>query len=127
MTEFISQANCGNSPKMKLIEDFHRANAHADAETLLAMVSDKFHWDHVGSQQITGKTNFKRYLEALAADQSIRTYSLKTVLSHGRYGASDGEIVLLNGDRLAFCDIFEFANASGKQIQHVKTYLVPLS
>ncbi|MEJ2757198.1 MAG: hypothetical protein P8046_01840 [Anaerolineales bacterium] len=127
MTDFISQASCGNSPKMRLIEAFHRATAHADTQSLLAMITDEFQWELIGTQSIYSKTNIESYLGTLAEDQSIKTYTLYTVLSHGRYGASEGEAELLDGNCLAFCDIFEFANASGKQIQHVKTYLVPLS
>ena len=127
MTEFTSIANCGNSPKMQLIEAFHRANAHVDKQTLLDMVTDDFQWDLIGSQSIYGKANFDSYLDALAEDMSIATYSLHTVLSHGRHGSANGEVQTVDGARMAFCDMIEFANAKGTQIKRIRRYLVPLT
>jgi len=126
MTTSISQANCGNPPKMQFIEAFHHATAQGEIETLLTMVTDDVEFDLIASQTIKGKEDLERYLQTEVANRSIKRYTLASVLSHGRHGAASGEVETESGERFAFADFVEFSSASGKQIKSIQRYIISL-
>lgn len=125
MTKIFVETDCGNSPKMKFLRDFNIAIAKRDTPFLLDCVVEEITWNLVGERQIVGKTEFEEALMQMY-DGEIAQLTIHSVMSHGKAGAVNGELVLADGQTIAFCDVYEFSNAKGSSLKAITSYSIIL-
>ena len=125
MTKIVVGTDCGNSPKMKFLRDFNIAFAQADMASLMDCVAEDIVWNMVGDRQIEGKVAFA---DAAAQMQTLNVVQLTidSVMSHGKAGAVNGELVLADGQTIAFCDVYEFSSAKGSSLKTITSYTIVL-
>lgn len=109
--------NCNNAPKRKDIRDILIASTIGDEKVLNDKLSDDFVWIVPGEVRIEGKENFiKEINEHL---QKVSSLEVKSLITHGKEGASHGTITNEHGGEIHFADMYEFE--SHKKDSKVKT------
>jgi hypothetical protein len=114
-------ADCGNSPKNKLLESVSIALMKADVPALSRTVLDDVVW-HLGTEEvIAGKSAF---LEAVRGRKHNSNASLKIfhVVTHGKVGAVNGKLRLKSKIEINFCHVFEFSSAAARTIKCIYSY-----
>ncbi|MBO6792348.1 MAG: nuclear transport factor 2 family protein [Balneolaceae bacterium] len=123
MTKIVSSPDCGNSPKMEFLKAFNIAFAKGDVEFITQSVSDDIVWDIIGDKKIVGKERFTEELERM---KNVQTSELiiHQVLSHGKEGAVNGIMKMLDGRQYAFSDFYRFTGAKGAKIKSITSYVI---
>lgn len=117
--------HCGNSPRKQFIADFNRAFAEADVEFVLDHVSDDIVWEMVGDKEVNGKTAMREVMEAMMASKAS-SMILRSVITHGREAASNGEFHYPGGGKIAFCDVYRFTKTTGNMVNRITSYATSL-
>ncbi|MEJ4088944.1 nuclear transport factor 2 family protein [Galbibacter sp. BG1] len=121
MTKIVSSPNCGNSPKMEFLKQYNIAFAEGNVAFLTKNVTDDIVWNVIGDKKIEGKENFVKELEEM---QAVKASELKLdqILSHGKEGAANGWMTMVNGKKYAFSDFYVFQSAKGEKIKSITSY-----
>ncbi len=112
--------DCDNAPKRKVIKDFILAvykNKWSEIENLL---DDKFEFDMIGEVKIKEKETLKKYLSSFI---KITELKINEILSHGKFGACNGEIIV-NEQQVNFAYFFEFKSAGKNIIAKIYEYKI---
>ncbi|PHN04899.1 DNA-binding protein [Flavilitoribacter nigricans DSM 23189 = NBRC 102662] len=117
--------DCGNSPKMQFLKDFNIAFARADIDALSAAVTEDIRWNMVGDQLIEGKAGFTAALREMSGEKP-KAMSISKVVTHGKAGAVNGQLIMQNGKKYAFCDVYEFKSVKGDRIASIDSYVIEL-
>ena len=120
------QPDCGNAPKKTFLRDFNVAFARADTPTLLAAVTDDIRWEMVGDKVISGKEAFATALEEMK-QHTASELVLDAIITHGREAAVAGTMVMADGKRFRFADIYTFRGAKGDRIAALTSYVVEVT
>lgn len=123
MLEIISTTDCGNSPKAQLLKDWNIAFAKGDTGFLLEKVTEDINWQLVGDRQIEGKIDFAAALQKMKTTKAVKL-RIDHVITHGKAGSVNGMLLLEDGKRYAFCDVYTFKNARAKQIKAIASYVI---
>ena len=126
MVNITVDADCGNSPKQTFIKDFNVAFGEGNIDYLAEHVSDTIVWEMIGDKRIEGKAAFHTELEQMQ-NTAIAAFIVKSVVTHGKVAAADGEFTIANGEHYAFCDVYEFTNAKGNSIQSIRSYVIKVN
>lgn len=117
--------DCGNSPKRAFIRDYNIAFAKGDIEFILAHASDDIIWHILGDQKIEGKEAFQKALEEMKS-YKINEITIHHIITHGKEGAVNGEMLMSDDKRYAFSDVYEFVSAGKTIIKKMYSYIVAL-
>ena len=123
MTKLTVTPDCGNAPKKTFLRDFNVAFARADIPTLLAAVTDDFAWDMIGDKRVTGKAAFAAALEEMKQHPAAELV-IDKIITHGRDAAVSGTMVMRDGKRFSFADIYTFCGAKGDMVSALVSYVV---
>jgi len=123
MMKIKISTDCGNSPKNLFLRDFSLAFTRGDSSDLLSRISNDFVLTVVGERKLQGRQALAGELESLPLNQ-VREVEISHVLSHGKTGAVDGTVALLDGGKLAVCCVFEFSSAKGDRISRIIAYII---
>jgi len=126
MMKVVLSRDCGNSPKNNLIQQLTVAFARRDVKFILDTVTDTIRWNIVGSRLIEGKPDLTEFLKQSENDK-VSLLTIHHIASHGKAGAVDGTQKLMDGELLAFCDVYGFGNTKGTLISEVTSYVIPIS
>lgn len=126
MVKIIVDVDCGNSPKQTFIKDYNIAFAEGNIHYLIEHVSDEVVWEMIGDKRIAGKDAFLAELEQMQ-DTSIAVLVIKSVVTHGKEAAADGELRMTNGDHYAFSDVYQFTSAKGDRIKTIRSYVIKVN
>ena len=126
MTKLTVTPDCGNAPKKAFLRDFNVAFARADIPTLLASVTDDFHWETVGEKRIAGKAAFAAALEEMKQHTAAELV-IDKIITHGREAAVSGTIVMGDGKHFTFAEIYTFRGAKGDSIAALTSYVVEIT
>ena len=125
MARINISADCGNSPKNTLVQQVSIALALSDAALLLDSVTDDIFWEVVGEGTINTKQGLAEALGRVEPDQ-VAELTIEHVVTHGRAGAVNGSIILMDGAARAFCDVHEFSGAKGTHVKAITSYRIDL-
>lgn len=117
MTKIQESKDCGNSPKNKFVQDV--AVALETGKITSDALSDEVSWRRGLGTIIEGK---KALLERLAEQRKPCLVIVEHAISHGRVGASCGELEFADGRRMRFSHFFEFTSAKASRIAAIKSY-----
>lgn len=123
--EIHIKPDCGNSPKREFVRDYNIAFAKGDVEFILAHTSDDIVWEIFGDQKIEGKAAFQKALEEMKSHK-IKAITIHHIITHGKEGAVNGEMLMSDDKRYAFSDVYVFASAGKTVIKKMYSYIVPL-
>ena len=126
MLKIHVEEDCGNAPKKIVLRDFNIAFAKHDRDFLLANITDHVRWTMVGDKVVEGKEHFSQALEQMAQREAVEL-TLVNILTHGASGAVDGTIMLKDGSRYDFCDVYQFSsNAKDAKIKAITSYVIQI-
>ncbi len=91
MTKVIRSADCGNSPKNRLVENLAVALATGDLRAVSGLVAGDVEWTVVGGGVFRGREAVLQALERVGGD-SILKLIVRHVVTHGKSGAVDGTV-----------------------------------
>jgi ketosteroid isomerase-like protein len=117
--------DCGNSPRKQFLVEFNRAFAEVDVEFVLEHVSDDVVWTMVGSKEISGKQAMRQAMESMMAAKAS-SMVLHSVITHGREAAANGEFHYPEGEKVAFCDVYQFTKTTGTTVKRIMSYATSL-
>ena len=89
MTKVRTNADWGNSPKNRLIQELTVAMVRADARAAGQLVTEGIEWTYIGRRPVVG---VKEFCRALARYGPASTLTIDHVIAHGNSGAVDGVI-----------------------------------
>ncbi len=125
MLKITVNADCDNAPKKLLLRDLNIAFARADVEGILDKFTDGIRWQIIGEADLRGKAAVREALEAMKSAVAAELV-IHSIITHGREGAVNGIITMEQGGSVAFCDVCQFASATGKKIKSMKSYAVEI-
>ncbi|UZR94595.1 nuclear transport factor 2 family protein [Chondrinema litorale] len=125
MVKVSMDADCGNSPKVAFLKTLNIAFAEGNVALISDSVTENIVWNMIGDKSIEGKPDFVKTLEAMKATKT-KELVLKSIVTHGKEGATNGEMILENGEKYAFCDVYEFSNAKGSAIKTITSYVIEI-
>ncbi|NNE77298.1 MAG: nuclear transport factor 2 family protein [Pricia sp.] len=123
MVKVQTKVNCGNSPKMRFIENFNMAFAKGDTAFIAKSVTDDIVWNRVGDKAIIGKEDLMQNL-TLIKDPTISEMAIEKIITHGKEGSANGTVKMTNGEIYAFADIYEFNSAKATTIKSITSFLI---
>ncbi|MCO6360963.1 nuclear transport factor 2 family protein [Roseivirga pacifica] len=126
MTKVIVDPSCGNSPKAVFVRDFNIAFGTADTDFLVQHVADDIVWTIHGDKVIEGKEAFKKAVEEMK-DYVAEEIEIASIVTHGKAAASNGEMLMKDGSRYAYCDMYEFVSPGKHIIRTLKSYVIKTS
>ena len=118
-------SDCGNSPRKKFLVDFNRAFAEGNADFVLDHVSDDIVWNMVGDKEVRGKMSMRSEMESMMVGQASAMV-LYSVITHGREAAANGEFHYPGGEKIAFCDVYQFTKTTGNSVKSITSYATSL-
>lgn len=121
MVKINISADCGNSPRKEMLRDFNIAFAKLNTEFIFNSVSENITWVIVGSNTITGKVDFETAVNGLQQN-TVAELILHRIITHGKEAAAHGEIIMNDGKRYSFCDIYEFTSASSRILKSIHSF-----
>ena len=113
--------DCGNAPRKKFLVEFNRAFAEANVDFVLDHVSDDIVWNMVGDKELHGKTSMRSEMESMMVGRAS-TMVLYSVITHGREAAANGEFHYPGGEKIAFCDVYQFTKTTGNTVKSITSY-----
>ena len=125
MPKITVHADCDNAPEKELLRDLNIAYVRADVEAILEKVSEDVSWQIVGQFEMRGKDEVRAALQHMK-DKSVSELVIENIVTQGRDAAIHGLIISDDGKRFAFCDICQFASASGEKVRSMKSYAVEI-
>lgn len=123
MVKITVGADCGNSPKKLFLKEFYTSIAQQEIEFITASLVSDIQWELVGTQIIQGKVDFLKRLQQRDRPTEL---IIQTIVTHGKEAAVNGEWIMENGKKLAFCDIYHFKAATGETIKAITSYLIEI-
>ncbi len=119
--------NCGNSPRMAIVQDLTIAVARGDVAAVREVVADDVVWEVVGGERFEGREAVAGMV-ARMGERRVTDLEIGEVLSHGKVAASSGVRTLADGSREAFCDMHTFtSSAKTGKVRRVMSYVIELS
>jgi len=88
-------------------------------------ISEDISWYMVGDRHIQGKPDFLAALEQMK-DGKAAELIIHKIITHGREGTVDGELTMADGERYAYCDLYEFSGAKGKGARSIQSYVIEI-
>lgn len=125
MPQITVHADCEDSPKKQLLRDLNIAFAKADVEAIMAVLSDDIHWHIIGEVELRGADQVR---DILLQMQSVRVRQLviDSIITDGCEAAISGTVTPESGNKVAFCDICQFASPAGDRIKSMRSYAIDI-
>ena len=117
MTKINRSADCGNSPKNKMVEDIGIALERGDAELLSSILDPEVVWSYSSSMTTTAE----KILDVLSTLDKPATLTIDHVMSHGKVGAVNG-CSERGRDEQRFCHIIEFTSTKCNGVKRIESY-----
>lgn len=118
----IGDLKCDNAPKRRIIRDVLIASTTGDEKVINEWLTEDFVWVVPGEMEIEGKDAFiKEIKEHL---QAVSSLEIRSLLSHGKEGASHGTVTNNRGGKIHFADMYEFENNKKEaRIKKITSYV----
>jgi hypothetical protein len=113
---------CDNSPKRKLIQDLFLSFVKCDYTSIYAHFAEDITWEIVGDQKLSKKDDIHQFLEHQRVRQ-VQEIFIDYVLTHGKFGAVGGKIVLTD-QIIHFADFYEFTSAASKVLNKIRSFVI---
>ncbi|MDO3386090.1 hypothetical protein QWI17_09605 [Gilvimarinus sp. SDUM040013] len=117
MTRLNRSADCGNSPKNKMVEDIGIALEMRDAEYVSSILDSEAVWSYTSS--ITNAA--EKILATLNSLDKPVALTIDHVISHGKIGAVNGFSEHGRGEQ-RFCHIIEFTSTKCNRVKRIESY-----
>ena len=118
-------SSCGNAPKKEFLRDVNIAFAEGNVAFIKASVADDIIWNMIGDKCIKGKSEFSAVLHDMKATKTEELI-INSIITHGKEGAVNGEMLLENGEKFAFCDVYEFSSAKRDSLKKITSYVIEI-
>lgn len=117
MTRIIRSADCGNSPKNKIVEDIAVALETRDINFLSTILDYDAVWNYVDGTATTAET----ILNQVSAQDKPTSLTIDRVMSHGKVGAVNG-VISQGKTKRRFCHVIEFTSVKCNQVRRIESY-----
>jgi limonene-1,2-epoxide hydrolase len=114
-------ADASSAPRKQFLVDFNKAFAESNVDYIISHVSEDVVWEMVGDKKVQGKEEMRAELESMA-EWVPDALTIHSVITHGREGAANGELSFPEDEKVAFCDVYKFADDVGNTIQYMRSY-----
>mgnify|MGYP001186285582 CR=1 FL=1 len=118
--------DCGNAPKKELLKEFTIAIFQNNKKFCLEWITDDIVWDIIGYQCFKGKNE---WLAAFRQTNQLDVQELHihNIITHGNVASLNGTLILDEGQKIAFCDVYRFSSFGKKaKIKTVTSYVIPV-
>lgn len=87
-------------------------------------LADHAQWKLVGGGSHEGKQAISQQLDNLRRDQPVELH-IHNIITHGNTAAADVTVMMQDGSRIDYCDVYRFAGFGPKaKIKEIRTYRV---
>jgi len=123
MPQIDIKPDCSNAPKKEFLRDFNIAFAEGNVELICSSVSADIEWEIFGDQRISGKEAFDKAVIEMS-DYKADKLIIHHIITHGKEAAINGEMVMGDGNKYVFCDVYEFTSVGKNEIRKMSSYVV---
>lgn len=117
MTRVNRSADCGNSPKNRMVEDIAVALETRDRAFLSGILEPEAIWNHVGGTVTTAEA-IQDQVRALGKPTGL---AIDCVMSHGKVGAVNGKVKRGKSEQ-RFCHVIEFTSVKCNRVRRIESY-----
>lgn len=117
MARLNRSADCGNSPKNKMVEDIGIALEMRDCEYLSTILDSEAVWS--SPSNIT--TTARKILDTLITQDKPTALTIDHAMSHGKVGSVNGQSERGRGEQ-RFCHIIEFTSTKCNRVKRIESY-----
>jgi hypothetical protein len=121
MAKVQKSAACGNSPKNLLVQSLAVAIETCNAAAFARCVAADVVWALPGRRSFSGMAACLAYLKS-RKPVAPKLVQVRRVVTHGRAGAADGELVPHSGLPHGFCHVVGFASIKGASVSTISSY-----
>lgn len=125
--KIVCEENCGNAPKKELLRDFHIALVKKDLSFCLEWLREDIVWNFIGNKHVQGIEAVTDELHKLM-ERQVSQLTIHHIITHGNTASVNGILQLDEGQRIAFCDVYQFGGFGKKaKIKEIMSYVIMLS
>ncbi|ALS99894.1 nuclear transport factor 2 family protein [Lacimicrobium alkaliphilum] len=117
MSQVSRSADCGNSPKNKMVEDIAIALETRDTDFLRSILDPEVMWNYVGGTVTTSAA----ILVQVGELDKPTSLTVDHVISHGKTGAVNGYTRKGKSEQ-RFCHVIEFTSVKCNRIRRIESY-----
>lgn len=118
-------ADCGNSPKKRLLLELSIAFAANDVGFCAAWMTDDVIWNMIGDKRICGKDEFEKAALNLLKSREVSEIHVQNIITHGNTGSINGTLRLKNKKTVAFCEVYNFRGfGPNSKIKEITSYFI---
>ncbi len=121
--KLIIPKGCDNAPRKQIVIDFTLAILKQQPEIIKEYADESVIWYQLkDSKKVEGQSSLINILQDENKDL-IDCLEIYQVITHGKFASINGVILLTNGTKIDFCDVYMFSNTarSGK-VKEIKSY-----
>lgn len=120
----VCAENCGNSPKKLLLRDVTVDYWGSRGEMIVDHLAEDVVWSVVGGARHMGKEavreHFTNHRGAEPAELIIHN-----IITHGNTAAANATVIMQDGSRIEYCDVYRFAGFGPKaKIKEITSYII---
>lgn len=118
--------DCGNAPRKKLLLDFNVAFAEGNVDFILKSVHEDVVWNMIGKTTFEGKQAFGNAIREMV-NHTAKELNIHQIITHGKVASLNGEMLMQDNTKYAFCDVYEFVSAGKNVIKKLDSYVLPIA
>lgn len=123
MFKIVINEDCGNSPRKNFLKDLNVAFAKGNISFVSSHITDDIIWNIVGDAILYGKKEFIAALVEMS-NTPVKELGVNKIITHGHDASANGYMILKNGNKYDFCDVYEFSGAKGTMIKRISSYVI---
>jgi len=118
-----SKPDNGKSPIRTFLIDMNIAFAEGNLKFIAENISESIHWNIVGGERAEGKTAFIQLFESMKSN-SVAELIFDNIITHGKEAAVSGSIIMNDGKKYSFADIYVFESTGKTIIKSITSYII---
>ncbi|OWR32301.1 hypothetical protein CDO73_01445 [Saccharibacillus sp. O23] len=119
----IIPKGCDNAPRKQIVIDFTIAILRQRIEIIKEYADESVIWHQLKEgKKVEGQSALLDLLQHENKDP-IDCLEIDQVITHGKFASINGVILLTNGTKIDFCDVYTFSNtAKSGKVKEIKSY-----
>ena len=121
--KLVVPKGCDNAPRKQILIDLTVALVMRDNDVIKKYADESIVWDQLQeNKKVEGLSPFITAIHD-ENNNNINVLEIYQVITHGKFASINGVILLANGTKINFCDVYTFSNASKSgKVKEIKSY-----
>ncbi|MCB9233237.1 MAG: nuclear transport factor 2 family protein [Bacteroidia bacterium] len=117
--------DCTDSPLKELVKNLTIWFVSYDLEQVAQHLHEQVAWTMAGDQPVVGREAFIESLKEWSHNKATELV-IHSIISQDNEVAVNGEMLMMDGNRFAFADFYEFSHSEGGVVKGIISYVVKM-